>query len=114
MTEYAERDALSLEPHYSRHVSAMTTEQLHSKADIAAELAFRDQRIATLEAENQRLRGQVETLRETLAEHQTRARDALSCLAGREYGSVRVLLKGVAGTAETLAIAYTAPTKEKT
>ncbi len=37
-----------LEPHYSRHVSAMTTEELHAKADIAAELAFRDKEIAAL------------------------------------------------------------------
>jgi len=33
----------SLEPHYSRHVRAMTVENLRSKSDIAAELAYRDQ-----------------------------------------------------------------------
>lgn len=38
----------NLEPYYSRHVSAMTSEKLHSKADIAAELAFRDKEIAAL------------------------------------------------------------------
>ncbi len=37
-----------LEPHYSAHVSAMTAEALHGKSDIAAELAWRDQRIAAL------------------------------------------------------------------
>lgn len=32
----------TLEPYYSAHVSAMTTEALFSKSDIAAELAYRD------------------------------------------------------------------------
>ena len=51
MTEYAERDIDSSElaPHYSKHVMAMTAEGLHSKSDIAAELAWRDARIAQLE-----------------------------------------------------------------
>ena len=42
---YAERDALELDiagGYYGRHVHAMTAEQLHSKSDIAAELAYRD------------------------------------------------------------------------
>ena len=56
MKLYAKRHGWDLEPHYSRHVSAMTAEGLHSKADIAAELAFRDARIAALEADNRRLR----------------------------------------------------------
>jgi hypothetical protein len=38
-----------LEPHYSRHVGAMTSEGLHEKADIAFQLALRDKRIAELE-----------------------------------------------------------------
>ena len=45
---YAERDALELEPWFSRHLSAMTGEALHSKSDIACELAFRDAAIAEL------------------------------------------------------------------
>ncbi len=40
-----------LEPHYSKHVSAMTTENLHHKADIAEQLAWRDKRILDLESE---------------------------------------------------------------
>lgn len=40
----------NLEPHYSRHVAAMTSEGLHSKAEIAMQLAWRDQTIARLEA----------------------------------------------------------------
>lgn len=43
-----------LEPHYSRHVSAMTTEGLHHKQDIAFQLALRDKRIAELEEQSAR------------------------------------------------------------
>lgn len=34
-----------LEPFYSQHVQAMTNERLHSKADIAAQLAVRDMKL---------------------------------------------------------------------
>lgn len=44
-----ERDLEKLEPHYSRHVTAMTSEDLRSKSAIAAELAARDRRIEELE-----------------------------------------------------------------
>lgn len=43
--QYAERDAYELDVagnYYCRHVSAMTSEGLHSKGDIAAELGHRD------------------------------------------------------------------------
>ena len=43
-----------LEPHYSRHVAAMTREKLHAKSDIAAELACRDWEIERLTAEGER------------------------------------------------------------
>jgi phage shock protein A len=39
------RNVRDLEPHYTRHVAAMTAEVLHDKGDIAAELAYRDQQI---------------------------------------------------------------------
>ncbi len=41
---YAERDieALSLRNHYLKHIESMTSEELHSKSAIAAELAHRD------------------------------------------------------------------------
>lgn len=39
---YAERDVIRQGQHYMTHVGAMTREGLHSKADIAAELAHRD------------------------------------------------------------------------
>lgn len=45
-----------LEPYYSRHVSAMTTERLDSKADIAEQLAWRDKRIEELGAKLDRER----------------------------------------------------------
>lgn len=43
--QYAKRDPIQLEKaggYYTRHLSAMTNESLHSKSDIAAELAYRD------------------------------------------------------------------------
>ena len=46
--------------HYSRHISAMTREGLHSKSDIAAELAWLDARIAELEARTVKLPSQVD------------------------------------------------------
>ena len=52
------RDPMALDDagdHYTKHVMAMTAEKLHSKADIAAELGYRDMRITELEAENTRL-----------------------------------------------------------
>lgn len=59
MTEYSKRDIAALDQeggHYSRHVAAMTEEGLHEKSAIAAELAWRDRRIALLEADAARLR----------------------------------------------------------
>jgi len=52
MTKLYDKDRRpwDLEPHYCRHTSAMTEEELHTKADIAKELAFRDQQIARLRA----------------------------------------------------------------
>ncbi len=48
--EYEHREAgRELEPYFSRHMMAMTGEGLHSKGDIAAELAWRDKRVAELE-----------------------------------------------------------------
>lgn len=50
---YAERDICEQDEKggfYFKHVLAMTAEQLHSKSDIAAELAHRDLRIQQLEA----------------------------------------------------------------
>lgn len=49
--QYAPRDIRALDRngnHYCRHMSAMTGEELHSKSDIAAELAWRDHQIDKL------------------------------------------------------------------
>lgn len=46
--DVGKRRPFNLEPHYSQHVSAMTTEGLREKTDIAAELAFRDAQIDKL------------------------------------------------------------------
>ena len=45
---YYQRDLENLGESYLRHVWAMTEEGLHSKSDIAAELAFRDLEIDKL------------------------------------------------------------------
>lgn len=47
---YADRDSRALGQHYLKHVEAMTVEGLHSKADIADELAWRDVQIESLTA----------------------------------------------------------------
>lgn len=46
---YAKRDLEELGRYYFRHLNAMTREGLHSKSDIAAELATRDMIIDDLE-----------------------------------------------------------------
>jgi hypothetical protein len=46
---YAKRSVMEQGKYYIDHVMAMTAEGLHSKADIAAELAHRDIVIQTLE-----------------------------------------------------------------
>ena len=45
---YETRSIRELAPFYMQHVSAMTGEGLHSKSDIAAELAYRDMLINLL------------------------------------------------------------------
>lgn len=45
---YADRDTCQLSPHFERHVLAMTAEALEGKAEIAAELAWRDREIERL------------------------------------------------------------------
>jgi hypothetical protein len=51
MKQYANRDPMKLDAagnYYIRHVGAMTSEGLHAKSDIAAELAWRDMQIDRL------------------------------------------------------------------
>lgn len=54
MKQYAERDIMALDEeggYYCKHVGAMTSEGLHDKGDIAAELAYRDAQIDRLRLE---------------------------------------------------------------
>lgn len=53
---YDKRDVESQGQHYMDHVMAMTAEGLHSKSDIAAELAHRDILIEELKAEVEKLK----------------------------------------------------------
>lgn len=45
---YSERNVELLEPYFTAHMNAMTSEELDRKAAIAAELAFRDKEIEIL------------------------------------------------------------------
>lgn len=49
--QYADRDHMAQGNYYMRHLMAMTAEGLHSKSDIAAELAHRDMVIDELRQE---------------------------------------------------------------
>lgn len=66
---YADRDIMQLDRdgnHYCNHVLAMTAEGLHSKSDIAAELAFRDAAVDRVTAERDAALGREAALKETL------------------------------------------------
>lgn len=57
MNEYRKgKDCVDLGQYYSKHVLAMTAENLHEKHEIAEELANRDLIIEQLQAENVLLR----------------------------------------------------------
>jgi hypothetical protein len=62
MTYYQERDIENLGIHYTAHVEAMTTEGLHSKADIAAELGYRDEQIDVLQCEKEEMKAILQKL----------------------------------------------------
>ena len=73
-----------LEPYYSLHVSAMTTEGLHSKSDIAGELAVRDKTIANLDETQRAAHSTIKTLLASLARAE-KDRDQLGAMcAGYE------------------------------
>lgn len=50
MKTYPDIDPETIVAHYGKHIVAMTVERLESKADIAAQLALRDQEIERLQA----------------------------------------------------------------
>lgn len=67
--EYGNREAIKeRSDHYLKHVSAMTGEGLHSKSDIAAELAHRDIIIDTQQSTIIDLEGKLETINQLLTE----------------------------------------------
>lgn len=71
MKQYSERDIMMLDKagsHYIRHVEAMTSEELHSKSDIAAELGHRDHQIAELRAERESMRDVLAKMAKSLYE----------------------------------------------
>jgi len=68
--KYPSINPQELEPHYSKHVDAMTNEQLHAKSDIAIQLAWRDKRINGLMAENATLQESVRSLFEKVCRHE--------------------------------------------
>ena len=51
LKQYAERDARAQGQWFITHMSAMTVEKLHSKSEIASELAHRDIQIEALQQE---------------------------------------------------------------
>lgn len=60
---YKQRNIIELDMlggHYFRHVHAMIKECLHSKSAIAGELAYRDCKIAMLEAKVAKLQGLIQ------------------------------------------------------
>lgn len=61
--QYAQRDIESLDG-YMTHVMAMTAEQLNSKSNIAAELAWRDMQIAELQQKLDAVAAEVNGIRE--------------------------------------------------
>jgi hypothetical protein len=68
---YPDTNPWDVEPHYSRHVGAMTREGLDSKADIAVQLAWRDQEIENLRTQLQDARAlQAELSRVYRDEHE--------------------------------------------
>jgi len=74
MKLYPDVDCMTLEPMYSLHMSAMTDERLISKSDIAAQLAWRDTRINSLQAVVELLR--LESIRVTDLYNATLVRDS--------------------------------------
>lgn len=89
---YAPRDTEALAPYFYNHLVAMTNEQLHSKAAIAAELAHRDAEIDRLTNENTELRkdhDRIQRVQESLLTvHATLGGHFMSCFDDDKLGRV--------------------------
>lgn len=59
---YPEIQPMVLGEYYVRHMSAMTTENLESKSDIAVQLAWRDKRLCEALVEIAKLRSRIDSL----------------------------------------------------
>lgn len=84
--QYAERDPRELDKlgnYFSRHMLAMTAEDLHYKSDIAAELAWRDAEIDRLRIELSELRAKAEVHRWNIEKD---GDDLLVCFNEHEKG----------------------------
>lgn len=85
---YAQRDAYELDvagSFYIRHVSAMTSEGLNSKADIAAELGYRDSVIAKLKADYDKLAAECVALKAEAKENKIRGAGEVAYQASQKY-----------------------------
>lgn len=84
MSEYRKYDDewLLYSDNYIKHVSAMTGEKLHSKADIAAELAYRDDLIEQLQQRNAELESELRSHKQCI-EGVQQERDELAATVER-------------------------------
>ncbi len=89
---YKMRPVEDLEPHYSRHVAAMTREKLHAKSDIAAELACRDWKIERLTQQHESDKTLVQATEACARHHQERA-ESLTAKVSYLYGVLADLLE---------------------
>jgi NAD dependent epimerase/dehydratase family enzyme len=84
VTLYAKRDIKRLDEeggYYQRHVSAMTTESLHFKSDIAAELAWRDWEYAKCAAQLDQAKAEIERLKASVEQREQALTESLAAAA---------------------------------
>ena len=109
-SQYEERNAMELDRlggFYTRHVVAMTKEGLNSKADIAAELGYRDMVIDQQQSEINALKAQVERLRSIVASLKSLADSYFNRQSLEDYDAKRL-----EHDAEVARVAYLACAEE--
>lgn len=85
---YPRQDAQALGRYYLSHVAGMTEADLDSKSDICEQLAWRDKRIAELEAGNRQYQSLVEHGNRCQAELFRVATEAAAMLAETNHGGL--------------------------